>query len=182
MSRYTNRLYLIGLWAIPLLLMLSAWLLYYAWYIVPGYSYLGATSNRGELIQPPLALNDVLSWPEQHWSVLIMGDAICKENCREILYTTRQLHIALGREAWRVQRIYYSGTEPPSSELMNFIANQHPGMQVVYNANQAYRLDGLPKASYYLIDPQAFAMMAYDERHKGADTLLDLKFLLKFSH
>lgn len=174
--------------ATPLVLMLSAWLFYHHVYVRSGGVYMGDTHNRGTLIVPPILLPERLlakpgssgSYQNKRWVLLILGADNCEQSCKETLYQTRQAHIALGRHAWRVQRVYWSPS-PLSDGLRAFLGEQHPGMVISTTAAMSAAIERLPEGSYYLLDPDNFAMMAYSAEHGGADVLDDLRFLLKIS-
>ena len=164
----------------PFALMAGAWLLYDLTYVQQKSWYGGATHNRGVLFRPPVSIAEHLSASDKRWSLLIPGQALCDTTCRSRLYDTRQVHIALGREAWRLQRIYWS-TDEPASELRDFFTEQHRGMQVRVGNNINAIRTYAPQADFYLVDPDGFLMMVYDRSHTGKDLLTDLKFLLKIS-
>ena len=180
-----GHLRMLALWGIPIILMVAAWLVYTTGIGIP----LG-TSNRGLLVQPAIAIDDLLPPPGQRpqWTLLIRGDSECNVRCRENLYLTRQAHIALNRNGWKVRRVYlYEGKDAPA-ELTDFLAREHPQMalhSIVPNilARRLEKAEEPPGFSsldaFYLVDPEGFLMMAYDEQHGGGDLLKDLKFLLR---
>ena len=180
-----GRLGMIALWGIPLILMAAAWLVY-----TTGVGLPSGTSNRGLLVQPAVALAELLPPQEERhrWTLLIRGGRECNVQCQEHLYITRQAHIALGRQGWKVRRVYlHEGTAAPE-ELVAFFAREHPQMAVhpivpgvfsgrLMKAAEPPKLNNLD--AFYLVDPQGFLMMAYDIRHGGGDLLKDLQFLLR---
>lgn len=181
MTTWSRLGWLLALFALPIGLMLIAWVLYYYGYVHQGGVYTGATHNRGNLVRPPVAMGAWLPVLDKRWTVLVPGNERCDEACVGRLYRTRQAHIALGRKAYRVRRIYW-GTRELSSELSAFLAQEHRGMETHIGADLHSMSADIPEASFYLVDPRGFLMMAYDEQHNGADLLEDLRFLLKISH
>jgi hypothetical protein len=118
-----NRMVLLLIAGIPLTMILAAtWL----WYFVARgeldlVGTLG-TANRGELVQPPRQIDDVVMFDGQdtplpyrsldpRWTLVIPGaGGACDSDCENTLYITRQIHVAMGKEFNRIRRIYLSET------------------------------------------------------------------------
>ncbi len=188
-----NRYKLLLLFGIPLLIMISAYLVY-----TTGVGIPTGTSNKGVLINPPLQVADIGSLKPQPfprtdnklWFFLVPGSGDCDNLCRERLYQTRQIRTALGKHTHRVQRVYLNlaGTAP-NAALQQFLDSEHADLQVVSaTAEQFANLIGAAETppaaveqAFYVADPQGFIMLYYTTEHTGKDTLSDMKFLLKFS-
>ena len=118
------------------------------------------------------------------WSIVFRGDADCDQRCSEDLYLTRQVHVRLDKDANRVQRIYLHESPNLAAPLQALIDTEHRYLQLVSVKSLATldsALEAVPGARFVLVDPDGWAMMAYDDRHQGEDLLTDLKHLLKFS-
>jgi cytochrome oxidase Cu insertion factor (SCO1/SenC/PrrC family) len=182
-----------------LLVMLAATLLYRA--TVSGdidlVQVLG-TGNRGDLMRPALEIakldlqdeaGQASSWPtSKHWSIVIAAFDGCDDRCQQVLMTTRQVHLALGRDESRVRRVLLLIDAPLSAPSAAIIEKEHPHISIV-RATRA-SVDGLfaaqqnfgpASAAWYLVDPQGWLMMHYGASHVGKDLLTDLKHLLKYS-
>ena len=195
-----NRLLAFGIMLLPVMVISAASLLWLA--VRSGHidivGHLG-THNKGRLIQPvrefeAIEVRDGGGAPFHYsaqpamWTLLIPGDASCDEPCRQTLWLTRQLHTALGRRATYLRRYYLSNSWPLEPEFADFVAAEHPGLQLL-SAGSAdiNRLlaasDGsrqpLPNHLYYLIDKRGFVMMEYGPTNSGKDVIADLKFLMK---
>jgi hypothetical protein len=103
---------------LPVTMILAAtWL----WYFVEqgDIDIVGAlgTANSGELLAQPVNINTLpftaavgtpisLESQESKWTFMVLnnGDA-CDEMCSELLYLTRQIRIAIGRDFQRIQRL-----------------------------------------------------------------------------
>lgn len=146
--------------------------------------------------------DDVQSIFAGKWTLVIRGDQFCNQSCRDALYLTRQLHIRLDKNANRVQRLYLfdvdnadtsdaSNTESEmqlSTELADLIKSEHrllkaiPVAEAMIRPIDAKLISGSgEKASFFIVDPQGWAMMYYLSEHDGNAILQDLKHLLKFS-
>lgn len=201
---------------IPLTMILAAsWLWYF---VVEGdLDIVGAlgTANHGELVQPPRQLAELafiddagarFNWSDidPRWTMLVVNrGARCDAECERRLYTTRQIHVALGREFNRVRRVMLSDTPadnvfvtlpaqgtdgvPPDapSDLPGFAAAAHQGM-VVLSVDGA-DMDRLApewldnSSQWYLVDPAGWVMMRFGDELSYKDVIKDMKFLLKNS-
>lgn len=198
-SQFRNKQKLLLIAGLPLVVMLAASLLYRA--TVSGninlVNVLG-TKNHGDLMQPALEsakleLRDdngqSLSWPTSHsWTVVVPAFDGCDSKCLDVLMTTRQVHLALGREENRVRRLLLLIDAPLSAETSALIAKEHPhisiaattraSVEALFSAQPAF----VPaRTQWYLVDPQGWLMMHYGTDRIGKDLLADLKHLLKYS-
>ena len=121
---------------------------------------------------------------EGNWGVLVFGSPGCaSEACQESLYKTRQVHVALGKEADRVVRLYIAPKQP---EVPENLIEEHPNIFWL-NADKAniltvLNLDSWPENRFFIIDPLGNIMMGYEAGQKGGDLLKDLRKLLKTSN
>jgi len=157
------------------------------------------TRNNGTLIKPPQPLADLPlqiagadkfqfdALPKQ-WTLLIPVASHCDEQCRQALYITRQLHIALGKNADRVRR-FLVATEYPLDADFEHLLTEHPKLQVLTADATAFAqffakagLQPLRDRQYFIVDPNGWVMMYYNNEHNGKAVMTDLKFLLTNSH
>jgi cytochrome oxidase Cu insertion factor (SCO1/SenC/PrrC family) len=195
---HIKRLSVVGLlliFASPILI--SWWLLNFT-----DYSRSDAAASHGELIVPPRPLQNMsLVNPTQKaektyslhgkWSLVYLITDVCDTDCGENLYKMRQLRLAAGEYAPRIQRVLvYTGknVSPMNEEQMkNF-----PG-QLLLSADQQGQLfstkifarmkDENPalKRRLYLVDPLGNLMMSYSAESDPAGIIKDLKRLLRYS-
>ncbi|MEH6580668.1 MAG: hypothetical protein V7754_01940 [Halioglobus sp.] len=211
-QRRNSRMVLLLIAGVPLtVILIATWLWYY---VVEGDLDLVAmlgTSNSGTLVQPPRQLDDIdLSEPgslpfpyselDPKWTFLIPGGTQCDVTCEKMLYTSRQIHIAMGKEVNRIRRFYVSDTaisdiglkfeqlsdeRPAPSTFEAYLATEHKGMKTLTITPTEHRalLAEYHEApdTWYLVDPAGWIMMSYssDVDYKGV--MSDLKFLLKNS-
>ena len=170
------------------------------------------TANRGELVQPPIQIADAgltdpggspftYSGPEAKWTMVIPGaNGRCDSICENNLYTTRQIHVALGKDFNRIRRVYINETGPADTQLTvqelsdnspapgsfaTFLADEHRGLiplllesKGVEELFAKYRTD---PGTWYLVDPAGWIMMSYNQAVSYKDVIADIKFLLKNS-
>lgn len=205
----SSRLPLLLIAGTPLIIVLAAsWLWYF---VVEGnldlVSAIG-TSNNGTLITPPrqtgnLSFTDdvgaTFAWQdlEPRWTmVLVNRGAVCDASCQERLYFTRQVHIALGKEFNRVQRVLLTTlpleavhlTEPGTEDqrrLAAYLDREHQGLVPLTMASDdiARHFTELTasEAQWFLVDPAGWLMMRFDDSLGYKAVISDLKFLLKNS-
>lgn len=208
----SNRLIFLSIVGIPVTIVLAAtWL----WYFVARgdidlIALLG-TSNHGTLVQPPRALDDgglqseggidfAYADLEPQWTFLVPGDAHCDAGCEEVLYLTRQVHLAMGQELNRIRRFYVSTSSPEDTGFdVATLSDKRPApadFQQYMKAEQrgiktltvsAGSFEALfteyirDPSTWYLVDPAGWIMMSYNSEETYKDVMADLKFLLKNS-
>lgn len=151
----------------------------------------GRTSNFGELLLPPVAITPQplersggqafrFSELAGRW-VLVASDAgVCPEGCRQKLAAMRQVRLALGRNASRVERVFVVDDVAPTDGRL---ADEFPGTIVV----RTPRGLGVPagaandRAHVYLVDPRGNVMMRWPAGADPKRMLGDLQRLLKAS-
>jgi len=190
----------LGIFAIP---FLAALLLHKT-----GFYHSVGTTNRGELITPPVAfealqLQDASDQPistdqlHQSWWMVYVIPAQCDQACANSLYQMRQIHAALGPEQNRVHTMLVA-TAPLADNYRQMIDRDFPQLQVAYTQPQQLQ-EWFSKTSnssllqqqtgfIYLVDTMGAVFMYYptfaDEQEsilKGRDILKDLQKVLKLS-
>lgn len=146
------------------------------------------TTNEGTLVQPPILLEDLEIKKDRKWVLLIPVSSTCDEVCQQVLYLSRQIHIGLGKNASRVQRVIL--TEGGiSTEFEDLLKAEHREALLVdiADGDTASRLkgliiDGTYKLKVFIMDPNGNVMMYYRPDQGGRPMLKDLKHLLKTSN
>lgn len=172
------------------------------WYTSAG------TSNRGQLINPPISFDDLQLTDEQgrllaaehfrkKWWILYVMPRECDAACRNSLYLMRQTHQALGPDSHRVAELVIT-PHVLDDALAVWLAQEFPNAvrvngdvdnvdRVLYTALQ----DGMRPSEaghLFLVDTMGAIFMhyrSYAEEHesilKGRDLLKDLQKVLKIS-
>lgn len=158
------------------------------------------TTNHGTLLTPVkdiAALNlsdsngDPWLWSanKAKWRLLIPGGQNCEDGCDKILYTARQVHVRLGKNSHRLERVFLALDGEISPQLAAKFKDSYPYQKTLYTDRSgfaAWLADtnsqwAASKAEAILVDPSGVAMMVYDEHHSGNDMLEDINHLLKYS-
>ena len=126
--------------------------------------------------------------------------AACDAQCEARLYETRQIHMALGKEMWRVERMLVtpadaelrlavdtlSDERPLPEDFASYVARDQRGLTLWRSDAAAFdrvfaELSEAPD-SWYLMDPAGWVMMRYDPSIDYKNVISDLKFLIKNSN
>jgi hypothetical protein len=190
-----GRVQLVLLFTLFLAPPLGAWL---AWQHVQTHG-VEATTNVGSLVSPAVPVSadglgtaaggdlpaDAL---RGRWTYVVFAPAGCGEPCREQLYLTRQVRLAVNKDTSRVQRLLIL-PRAPGRALQAYLADQHPDLRIaVPRPDEArfaapFRGEGFSPdgARYFLLDPLGNLMMHYAGDVPGKGLLKDLRKLLKVS-
>ncbi|MBT7952379.1 MAG: hypothetical protein HN764_12195 [Gammaproteobacteria bacterium] len=197
-AKQIKRLSVLGLlliFASPILV--SWWLLNYT-----DYSRDDAVASHGDLIVPPRPLQNIAlielakQSNQQHslhgkWSLIYLNEGGCEKDCGDNLYKMRQLRLAVGEYAPRIQRVLVN-TGVVASPLSDDMLEHFPG-QLLLIAEEHAQLSSLKifartkeenpvlKKRLYLIDPLGNLMMSYPADTEPAGIIKDLKRLLRYS-
>lgn len=172
--------------------------------VVAAYAlfFLGITppaySNKGELLDPIIDVesfalsddsNNVLgrkAITEHKWHMMYFVGSSCDDACNQSLYNMRQINIAAGKYANRLQRLLVH-LEAPAEEFQALVAKEYPQARHV-NANAETIAAALQEVGpqfraneIYIMDPLGNIMLRYTQEQSYKDILHDLKKLFKVS-
>ena len=172
--------------------------------VVAAYAlfFLGVTppaySNRGELLDPIIDVksfalsddsNNALDWmaiTEHKWHMIYFAGSSCDDACNQTLYNMRQINIAAGKNANRLQRLLVH-LEAPGEEFQALIAKEYPQARHV-NASAETITAALQDVGpqfrtneIYIMDPLGNIMLRFTQEQSYKDILHDLNKLFKVS-
>lgn len=192
-----NRFYGVLIIVVIGLPMLLAYIMFHT-----GWGVSLNTTNKGELVQPPLPIQDITLVDNapllaniyndnsglKKWRILVPVTAACDKACQNNLYISRQVHIRLAEKAYRVERIVLA-LDGLSSSFESMLEKDHPNTQRAQTSLPLFAQWLAPSGfsenaqdHFYLVDQEGFAMMRYGVENTGQDLLDDLKKLLKFTY
>ena len=156
-------------------------------------------SNRGLLVQPPVALapgltrtqspgNMDIEQVQGQWVILYAFPGHCESNCQKIITGLRQVHLATGRHQEHVA-IWLLSPQPLTSEVQEKLLAIYPRFEIRFDTNQQIfgLLDQIePEADLqygqaYLLDPAANIILRYPSGFDPGDINQDLDRLLAWS-
>lgn len=161
------------------------------------------TTNFGEFVVPAVPMTDlklktedgkpwVFSEQKIKWRLIIPGAGKCIDDCRELLHTTRQVHISLGKFSRRFERVYIALDDAIDPETRDYMA-EHPFLKVVYGKHHELEallkdtnaplnmLTGGAPLRAYLVDQEGLIMMSYTLANDGKEMIEDIEHLMKYS-
>lgn len=164
-----------------------------AWLLILAGWRPGGTTNHGELVQPPAPVsalpfrNDsgTVAGEERflgRWSMLLVLDGACDDPCLNTLDRMSRAHIALNKDADRVQLMLVL----PESVAAPALPPEGPAVlrlprPVAADLTEAAPAADITPSAVYLIDPYGFRMMRYPPPLDAEGLLKDLRRLLRVS-
>lgn len=149
-------------------------------------------NNQSSLVEPTL---NVAEWqlplePVGYgapWRLLVTAPGECDEVCLKLVYEARQIHIATGREANRVEHALALG-QPATPQLAERLQHDYPKLEQLPLESAPYQnsLNAHPAAwrqgaQLWVIDPLGRVVLHRDADSPGKHLLDDLRRLLKLS-
>ena len=179
-SRRAGRWQLIMLLALVIGPMFLATAMFYGRFWVPeGRSY------HGELIGGGTTLSElgVPFVPEKGWQLLVSAPQDCAEECLQLIYLARQIHIGLGREASRANHAL-ALAQPLSDANNERLLKEYPQL-LRYQLNPDAYVREQPDNTapqLWIVDPLGNIVLRYPPDIQGKDILIDLRLLMKISN
>jgi hypothetical protein len=140
-----------------------------------------ATANYGELLLPPAPVPPGLAgFPAGRWALIVADSGECPAACVQKLFLIRQLRLAMGREADRVERVFVvdDGRAPDPRAMEPFAGT------VVVTAPRGTPGGAGPsndRTHIYVADPHGNVMMRWPAQPDPRRMIRDLERLLKAS-
>lgn len=177
--RKRGRLQLILLLLVAVGPMILATFMYQWRFWVPdGRNYHGTLIGNGT----QLADIGVQGAAQERWQLLVTAPGDCAEDCRELVYAARQIHIGLNREAARASHGLVIA-RPLDAAYDEQLRREYPqlGRYSLDSVRYQKAVPDTPQAQLWIVDPHGNLVLRYDSKAKGKDILNDLRLLLKLS-
>jgi hypothetical protein len=149
------------------------------------FGHASASANYGELLLPPASVPSTavpraggaeLRWGDLagRWVLVTSDGGACGQPCVDKLVAMRQVRLALGREASRVERVWVvdDGVAPPARLQAEF-----PGMHVIAPAARSFA----DRDHIHLVDPHGNVILRWPARPELKRMKGDLDRLLRAS-
>lgn len=178
--------------------MLFAWIL-----VKRAQTHEFKRSNYGDLIASPPNISKVQFYDLKRksnvlggsflgrWWLIYVGPHKCYQECQSTLYNLRQLQLALGKDAIRVDRMFIAPPQCPQALCESFLLEFYPELtrttlsasdfnKIFLDRSKAVETETL--GQIYIIDPLGNVILSYSPEIETKNILSDLKRLLKASH
>jgi hypothetical protein len=151
------------------------------------------TTNIGELVKPALDFSLVLAnlpaTDKAKWKVVTVGGVGCSQSCEDMLFSSRQVHMLMGKLTGRVERAYLPDVASVDPQQIDELKVLHPFLTIIPTAPNlvAQIISGssadwdMQEPRYFVVTPDHKAILYYTKDHDGSGLLDDLKHLLKYS-
>nr|WP_136250837.1 hypothetical protein [Ningiella ruwaisensis] len=147
-----------------------------------------ASTNRGELLEPPLNAEILLSEAQRKWHFLYVVPETCDKACENAILSINQVKTAVGREMDRVNAVFIA-TQDSDQKALEKIA-EISATQVLQkekeSVNKVFKDVGV--SAIFIADTLNNVVLRYpntaDEQQAimdSRDMLADMKKLLKLS-
>ena len=157
--------------------LLAAYAIFFYFpYLLPS-----TTTNNGELIDPPIVLNEVNDFAALNglWSLMLL-EAECGADCTELSYLATQVVKGLGKDSDRVRKVLLLDNTVPSIKVDKDFSNEFKSLKL-QNTRSLFQIsNGRP--GLFLKDPNGNVILFYPLDKAGKPMLKDLKHLLKLSN
>jgi len=156
-----------------------------------GEGWISKTTNRGQLIKPPVKLQhfvfkksdgSVLSTRDLsgRWLMLYIDPEDCGRYCEQSLYKMRQVRLALGKNRERVQRMVVTSPGYQTPQLEQLISHEYAGTRhIIAQVTGASTHETLQPGALYIVDPRGNIMLRYTPDASPEDMFHDLKILVR---
>ena len=157
------------------------------------------TTNYGKFIKPKISTYDyqisiINARKQSHqflekWTLIYLSENNCDRVCKNDMYLLKQIHIALGKDMNRVQRMWmFNGNQNQEvsktlDQSLTHLNEKYPNLHLVSGMNLYKKLNEniLGNAKIFLVDPLGNIILMYQSNFDGKKLFKDLKKLLKFS-
>lgn len=160
--------------------MLLATAMYkFSFWVPEGRSYHGTLIGNGQTLAD-LGVQDAA--PGETWQLLVTAPAGCQQDCQQMVFVARQIHIGLGRDAGRASHaLAVTGV---SAEYAEKLSQEYPRLKRYGLDPSTYTkaTENLGGAQLWIVDPHGNLVLRYDGTTKGKKILNDLRHLLKLSN
>lgn len=137
-----------------------------------------ATTNKGELLQPPVLLTAINS--NEKWRLLLWNPDDCGVTCLNQLDKLARIRLALGRRLYGVEQwlVLTDGSKALPKSLITSLREQD--IHIVHlSKEQRQSLASLkPEARVFIANPNSYLVLSYAPTANSQDIFHDLKQLL----
>lgn len=182
-----GQLKLLAVFAVVIGPILIAWLMAKSGFGVPD-----GQTNKSDLVEPEVSVQEWGSGIEplgygSPWRLTVTAPDHCDDRCMTLVNEARQINVALGREAGRVEHVLLLG-HPLAADANERIASEYPRLTMLPLNAAGYRSSlaeqptaWLEEPQLWVVDPLGRVVLRRNPERRAKQILDDLKHLLKVS-
>ncbi len=182
-----GQLKLLAVFAVVLGPILVAWLMARSGFGVPE-----GNTNKSDLVEPAISVQTWGAGVEPlgygaPWRLTVTSPGDCSDACLALIHEARQINVALGREAGRVEHVLLQA-HAASPQLRKRLESEFPRLAVLPLNEAAYQdsLASQPQTwgqqpQLWVVDPLGRVVLRRNPERPARQILDDLKHLLKVS-
>lgn len=182
-----GQLKLLAVFAVVIGPILVAWVMAKSGFGVPD-----GQTNKSDLVEPEISVQEWGSGIEplgygSPWRLTVTAPNVCDDQCMALVNEARQINVALGREAGRVEHVLLLG-HPLAAEAKERIGLEYPRLTLLPLNAAGYRssLAEQPgpwrqEPQLWIVDPLGRVVLRRNPERPARQILDDLKHLLKVS-
>lgn len=151
-------------------------------------------NDERRIVSPPVVLPPVAGlstsegavenvWAKPVWSLVYARTSPCTDTCREDLVHLLQVHLSLGRDQDRVQRVYLSPGEAPVHDPALVVGrlDDAAGARLLAALRESGPAPAPDAGRIYVVDPHGNLVLGYPPQADRRGLRDDLKRLLNVS-
>lgn len=186
-SSRRGQLKLLAVFAVVIGPIFIAWLMAKSGFGIPD-----GQTNKSDLVEPAVSVQQWGSGLEplgygSPWRLTVTAPNECTDECMALVNEARQINVALGREAGRVEHVLLLG-HPLAADSNERIANEYPRLTMLplntagYRSSLAEQPTGWrQEPQLWVVDPLGRVVLRRNSQRPPKQILDDLKHLLKVS-
>lgn len=149
----------------------------YIFYLHP--NWLGnTTTNKGRLLSPPVLLAHSKTSPK--WQLALWSPGACEQSCIAELDKLARIRLALGRHLYKVQpQLLLDAKAPPLTEPLAKALQEQDIHTTRLSQSERAKMPVLKdQLAIFIVNPDAYLVLAYNPTVKPEDIFHDLKQLV----
>ncbi|MBA2709290.1 MAG: hypothetical protein H0U57_01660 [Tatlockia sp.] len=144
--------------------------------------FLVNTTNKGELLNPPVLFNDIAS-DQSKWRLIYWHPENCEATCLKKIDKLARIRLALGRHLYEVEEwLVVAKDNQQIDAKMEKLLNEHDIHLLRISSTTMSKLPVFnSKPKIFIANSKGYLVLAYKENSKPQDIYQDMKQLLKKS-
>lgn len=131
----------------------------------------GQRTNQGHLLKTPIKVTGLAGETTRIWRLVYVESGACTDACVEALTRLAKVRLALGRRAYSLQ-VLLADEAPLNTQTRSYL--REVGIKKIHPILQA-----LPSSKIWIINPEGYAVLWYEEANAPYAIFHDLQQLIR---